>query len=56
MAKYRVKEKSFIGNIVVEAGAIIEHDGAPGDNLEPVPDKPAAKKGQKAAYDTDPLE
>jgi hypothetical protein len=42
MAKYRVKEKSFIGNILVEAGTEIEFDGAPSGNLEPI-DAPAKK-------------
>lgn len=36
MAKYRVKEKSFIGNVLLEAGAEIEYDGIPSANLEPL--------------------
>lgn len=47
MAKYRVLEKSFIGNSLVEAGAEIEYEGLPSANLEPL-DK-AADKAAKAA-------
>lgn len=43
MAQYKVLEKSFIGNRLVEAGEVIEFDGEAGPNLEPV--KPA--KGKK---------
>jgi hypothetical protein len=42
MAKYRVKEKSFIGNVLVEAGTEIEFEGIPSTNLEPL-DAPAKK-------------
>ena len=42
MAKYRVKEKSFIGHSIVEEGTIVEYDGVPGNNLEPL-DVPAAQ-------------
>ncbi len=50
MAKYRVKEKSFIGNVLVEAGVEIEFDGTPSANLEPI-DAPAKKAvtGAKSA-------
>lgn len=34
--KYRVKEKSLIGNQIHEAGAVVEYDGLPADNLEPL--------------------
>ena len=51
MAKYRVKEKSFIGNVLVEAGAEIEFDGIPHGNLEPL-DAPA-KKAVTGAKDAD---
>lgn len=40
MAKYRVLTKSFIGNSLVEEGAVVDYDGAPSNNLEPM-DKPA---------------
>jgi hypothetical protein len=36
MPKYRVKEKSFINNVLHEAGAEIEFNGIPGKNLEPL--------------------
>jgi hypothetical protein len=42
MAQYRVVQKSFINNTIVEEGAIIEFDGEPGANLELV-------KGKKGA-------
>jgi len=41
MAKYRVKTKSFIGNGIVEEGAIVEYDGIPGDNLEAIDEEAA---------------
>lgn len=44
MAQYRVLEKSFIGNQIVEAGETIEYDGEASDNLELVSTK--AKKGK----------
>ncbi len=51
MARYKVKEKSFIDNRIVEAGEEIEHDGIPHNNLEPL-DKPAEKAATgKAAAD-----
>lgn len=34
--QYRVKEKSLIGNQIHEAGATVEYDGLPADNLEPL--------------------
>lgn len=34
--KYRVKELSLIGNELHEAGAIVEYDGLPAENLEPL--------------------
>lgn len=36
MATYRVKERSFINNTIVEEGEIVEYSGRPGSNLEPV--------------------
>lgn len=50
MAKYRVKERSFIGNVLLEAGAEIEYDGVPSANLEPLdaPAKKAASAGKHA--------
>lgn len=43
MPQYRVLQKSFIGNRIVEEGEIIDFDGEASDNLELV------KKGKKAA-------
>lgn len=42
MPKYRVLQKSFIGNRIVEEGEEVDYDGEPSDNLGPI-DK-AAKK------------
>lgn len=42
MPKYRVLQKSFIGNRIVEEGEEVDYDGEPSDNLVPI-DK-AAKK------------
>lgn len=36
MAKYRVLEKSFINNSLVDEGTIVEFDGVPSANLEPL--------------------
>jgi hypothetical protein len=46
--KYKVLEKSFIHNTVVEAGEVVEYDGTPGPNLEPWDGK------SKPAPDKDP--
>jgi hypothetical protein len=51
MAKYRVKEKSFIGNVLVEAGSEIEFDGPPSTNLEPLDAQ--AKKAVTGAKNAD---
>ena len=48
MAKYRVLEKSFIGNALVEEGAVVEYDGVPSSNLEPM-DKQAEAAAEKSA-------
>jgi hypothetical protein len=51
MAKYRVLERSFIANRLLEPGAVVEHDfsdgGTHGPNLEPIGDV-IVKKGRKA--------
>lgn len=36
MAQYKVLEKSFIGNRLVDAGEVIEFDGEAGPNLEAI--------------------
>lgn len=45
MAQYKVLQKSFINGSIVEEGAIVEFDGTPHENLEPVK---KAKKGAGA--------
>lgn len=47
MPRYRVKEKSFINNTIVEAGEEIEYDGEASDNLEPLDKKKAAEPDKK---------
>lgn len=50
MAKYRVKEKSYIGTRICEAGDVVDYDGKPGSNLEPVEEEPPkAVKGGKVS-------
>lgn len=44
--KYRVKEKSLIGNAIHEAGATVEYDGLPADNLEPLCDEGHARAAE----------
>ena len=39
MAQYKVLEKSFINNSIAEEGDIVEYDGTPGTNLEPLKTK-----------------
>lgn len=48
MAKYRVTATSFIGNTIVREDEVVEYDGTPGDNLEPI-DPPAKSKKKSAA-------
>lgn len=43
MPKYRVKELSLIGNELFQAGAEVEYDGLPAENLEPLDDEGHAK-------------
>ncbi|WP_158010817.1 hypothetical protein [Tardibacter chloracetimidivorans] len=52
MAKYRVLKKSFIGNTIVEEGAIVDFNGQPGSNLEAI-EETKAKPEPKAK--TEPL-
>lgn len=40
MPRYKVLERSYIDNRIVEAGAIITFDGKPGANLQLVEDAP----------------
>jgi hypothetical protein len=48
MPRYRVLEKSFIIDRIVEAGEEVEYDGWPGHNLEPLD---AAAREKKREYD-----
>jgi len=48
MAQYRVLQKSFINDQIVEEGDIIEYDGEASVNLEPL-DVDKSGKGKKAA-------
>ncbi len=43
MPKYRVKELSLIGNELFQAGAEVDYDGLPAENLEPLCDEGRAK-------------
>jgi hypothetical protein len=43
MPQYRVLQRSFINNAILEEGAVIEFDGEPGPNLEPIKVDKAAK-------------
>lgn len=45
MAQYRVLQRSFVNNALLEEGAIVEYDGEPSDNLELIK---ASKKSAKA--------
>ena len=46
MPKYRVKELSLIGNELFQAGAEVEYDGLPAENLEPLDDEGRAKAAE----------
>jgi hypothetical protein len=55
MARYRVLEKSFINNRIVEEGDEVEYEGKAGSNLEPL-DKPKRSRAEEAPKpDADPL-
>jgi len=47
MPKYRVLVRSFIGNGLVEPDTVVEYDGVPSSNLEPL-DKDAEKAAKKS--------
>jgi hypothetical protein len=51
MRKFRVLEKSYIVNRIVEEGEIVEYDGEPSANLELVDDKQEAKGVKKSGSD-----
>ena len=44
MPKYRVLEKSYIGNAIREAGEVVEYEGKPGKALELIAEAPAEPK------------
>jgi hypothetical protein len=52
MAKYRVLEKSFIGNSIAEEGQVVEYDGEAANNLELVEDEKPAKKAKADSADS----
>ena len=54
MAKYRVMEKSFINNTIVEEGAIIEYEGEAGPNLQLVKGKQKSDKAESSEVDENP--
>jgi len=43
MAQYKVLQKSFINNNIVEEGEIVEYDGKAGSNLELIKQKRGVK-------------
>lgn len=43
MPKYTVLERSLIGNEIFEAGAIVDYEGLPAENLAPLCDEGKAK-------------
>ncbi len=51
MAKYRVKETSFINNVMCSPGDEIEFDGVPHANLEPI--DAAARKAAMGGKEAD---
>jgi hypothetical protein len=54
MAIYRVLERSFINNALVEEGATVEYDGEVASNLELI-EEPKATKGKAASQTADSL-
>ncbi|CAB4120820.1 hypothetical protein UFOVP5_57 [uncultured Caudovirales phage] len=46
MLKYKVLERSLIGNEIFEEGAIVDYDGYPSSNLEPQCDEGRAKASE----------
>lgn len=48
MPRYRVLEKSFIGNRLVQAGEEIDYEGEASSNLEPLAAPVAAPVGEPA--------
>jgi hypothetical protein len=48
MAKYRVLTTSFINNALVHEGTVVDFDGVPSSNLEPM-DRPAETATEQSA-------
>ena len=53
MPQYRVLQKSYVGNRIVEEGEVVEYDGEASDNLELIeqPKQAKGKKSEAAAAD-----
>lgn len=49
MARYRVKEVSFINGAIVEAGEEVEYEGVASHNLEPIGAEKAVDKAEADA-------
>lgn len=45
--QYRLTEQAYIGDKLLEVGAVIEYKGIPGHHMEPI--NPAAKAAKKKA-------
>jgi hypothetical protein len=52
MAQYKVLERSFINNAIVEEGAVVEYDGEASSNLELIVEEKPAKKAKADAADS----
>jgi hypothetical protein len=53
MPKYRVLEKSFINNTLVNEGDIVDYEGDVHDNLELIVDAKPPKKSGKVEAETE---
>lgn len=52
MPQYRVAQKSFIHNRIVEEGELIDYDGEAADNLEPIKPAKKSKPAEEAPSET----
>jgi hypothetical protein len=55
MAKYRVITTSFINNSLVAEGAVIDYDGVPSSNLEPMDKSAEVAAGQSDAANAESI-
>lgn len=55
MAKYRVKTTSFINNFLHHEGAVVDYDGVPHDNLEPLDAEAEQASAARAGFNVDDL-